>query len=66
MEEGLEECPTRFKLYQSVGVKACGRQSSNSVGCESVKFPSNSINYSQVCGKVVGYQYGSPDAVYPG
>ena len=66
MSDSTEECPPGFKLYQSGGVRACGRQSTNSVGCQSVKFSSNSINYSQVCGKVVGYQYGSPDAVYPG
>ena len=26
-------------------------------------FPSNGIGYSEVCGRVVGYQYTSPDAV---
>ena len=36
------------------------------VGCQSVVFPSYGISYSQVCGRVVGYQYGSPDAVYSG
>ena len=34
--------------------------------CQSVQFPSNGINYSQVCGRVVGYQYGFPDAVNGG
>uniref|UniRef100_A0A1X7VHH1 Uncharacterized protein n=1 Tax=Amphimedon queenslandica TaxID=400682 RepID=A0A1X7VHH1_AMPQE len=33
--------------------------------CDSVKFSSNDISYSQVCGRVVGYQYGTPDAVHP-
>ena len=32
-------------------------------GCQSVKFPSNGISYFEVCGRVVGYQYGSPDAL---
>ena len=35
-------------------------------GCASIQFPSNGISYSQVCGRVVGYQWASPDAVYPG
>ena len=26
------------------------------------KYPSNGITYSQICGRVVGYQYTSPDA----
>ena len=30
-----------------------------------MKFPSHGIRYSQVCGKAVGYQYGTPDAVHP-
>ena len=28
----------------------------------SVKLPSNGISYSEVCGRVIGYQYASPDA----
>ena len=56
-------CPPGFRLYQSEGVRACGRASSSGGSCTSVKFPSNGISYSQVCGKVVGYQYKTPDAV---
>ena len=63
MSDSTEVCPPGFKPYQSGGVKACGRQSSSGPGCQSVKFSSYGINYTQVCGKVVGYQRGSPDAV---
>ena len=63
MSDSTEECPPGFKLYQSGGVRACGKQSSSGPGCQSVKFPSNGINYTQVCGRVVGYQHGSPNAV---
>ena len=28
-----------------------------------LKFPTNGISYSEVCGRVIGYQYGTPDAV---
>ena len=65
MSDSTEECPPGFRLYQSGGFRACGRQSSNNAGCQSVKFPS-CVNYSQVCGRVVGYQYGTTDALYPG
>ena len=65
MSDSTQNCPTGFKLYESNGVRACGRANSSSVGsCQSVQFPSNGIRYSQVCGRVVGYQYNSPDAVY--
>ena len=66
MSESSEKCPSGFRLYQSGGVKGCGRATSSGGSCTSVQFPSNSISYSQVCGRVVGYQYASPDAVYPG
>ena len=66
MTDSTENCPSGFKLYQSGGVRACGRATSSGGSCTSVQFPSNGISYSQVCGRVVGYQYASTDAVYPG
>ena len=66
MSDSTENCPTGFKLYESNGVRACGRATSSAGSCQSVQFPSNGIRYSQVCGRVVGYQYASTDGVYPG
>ena len=66
MTDSTENCPSGFKLYQSGGVKGCGRVTSSGGSCTSVQFLSNGISYSQVCGRVVGYQYSTPDAVYPG
>ena len=63
MSDAMEDCPPGFRMYQSGGVRACGRPVTNSGSCVSVQFPSNGISYSQVCGRVVGYQYKSPDAV---
>ena len=62
MSDSTEVCPPGFKLYQSGGVRSCGRQSPNSGSCQSVKFPSHG-KYSQVCGKLVGYQYSGTDAL---
>ena len=62
MTDSTENCPSGFKLYQSGGVKGCGRATSSGGSCTSVQFPSNGISYSQVCGRVTGYQYGSTDA----
>uniref|UniRef100_A0A1X7U3Q7 Fibrinogen C-terminal domain-containing protein n=1 Tax=Amphimedon queenslandica TaxID=400682 RepID=A0A1X7U3Q7_AMPQE len=58
-----EACPSGFRLYQSRFNGACGRPVTNSSSCASVQFPSNGISYSQICGRVTGYQYGSTDAV---
>ena len=65
MSDSTEECcPLGFGLYDENGVRACGRPESSPGGyCQSVKFPSYSISYSQVCGRVTGYQYGTPDAM---
>ena len=63
MTDSTENCPSGFRLLQSGGVRACGRPTSSGGNCTSVQFPSNGISYSQVCGRIVGYQYASPDAV---
>ena len=63
MSDATQNCPSGFRLYQSGGVRACGRPVTNSSSCVSVQFPSNFISYSQICGRVTGYQYGSTDAV---
>ena len=66
MSDSTEECPPGFRLYDENGVRACGRPESSPAGyCQSVKFPSYSISYSQVCGRVTGYQYASPNAIQP-
>ena len=64
MSDPSAECPSGFRLYESEGVRACGRPVSSGGSCASVKFPSNGITYSEVCGRVVGYRYNSVD--YPG
>ena len=64
MSDATQNCPSGFGLYQSGGVRACSRPSGGG-NCVSVQFPSNGISYSQICGRVTGYQYGTPDAVNP-
>ena len=63
MADPSESCPSGFKLYQHGGVRACGRQSSSVGSCVALKLLADDISYSQVCGRVVGYQYRSTDAV---
>ena len=64
MTNSSENCPSEFRLFKSNGIRACGRQYAGP-GCVSVKFQTNGISYSQVCGRVVGYQFATPDAVDP-
>ena len=63
MSNPSKSCPSGFRLYESGGVRACGRPVSSGGSCVSVKYHSNGITYSEVCGRVVGYAYRSPDAV---
>ena len=63
MSNPSQSCPSGFKMYEPGGVRVCGRPVSSGGSCASVKFPSNGISYSEVCGRVVGYAYTSPDAV---
>ena len=62
MTDPNEQCPPGFRMYEENGVRACGRQSVLEL-CQSVTYPSHDISYSQVCGRVIGYQQGSPDAI---
>lgn len=55
-------CPHALKLYQEGPVRACGRK--KGPGCGAIVFPSHKLQYSKVCGQVLGYQYGSTDAFY--
>uniref|UniRef100_A0A1X7VVP2 Fibrinogen C-terminal domain-containing protein n=1 Tax=Amphimedon queenslandica TaxID=400682 RepID=A0A1X7VVP2_AMPQE len=69
MSDPFEQCPSELRFYQSGGVRVCGRPFSGSAyfgsgSCASVKFPSNGLHYSQICGRVLGYQYGSPDGLH--
>ena len=61
MTDPNEKCPTQFRNYSQDGVRACGRPVTNSGSCVGITFPSRDIKYSQLCGKVIGYQVGTTD-----
>ena len=62
MTDPSEQCPSGFRLYSESGVRACGKPTL-ARGCQvSVCFPTHGVSFSEVCGRVTGYQYYSPDA----
>ena len=65
MSDSSQNCPSGLQYYSSAGLRTCGKKNTTGATCDSVQFSSNGISYSQVCGRVVGYQYGTPDAVHP-
>ena len=64
MSDSSENCPDEFRLYNENGVRACGRPVSSGGSSVGIIFPSRNIEYSQVCGKVIGYQVGHTDGAY--
>ena len=54
-----ENCPAGFRKVTDSGKTMCGGQSSR---CISTTFSSHGLQYSRVCGKIIGYQYHTTDA----
>ena len=62
MTRTLSECPSPLQMFTVNNKKYCRRPYS---GCTSVYFDNLSQQYTEVCGMVEGYQYGSMDAFNP-
>ena len=57
-----QQCPPNWAEYISHGVRTCGR-SVLGVGCQGVLFSgSTGRQYSKVCGRAIGYEYGGQEA----
>ena len=61
MSNSSQQCPSAWREYNSSGVRGCRRPESSSGSCHAT-FYRTSRQYSRVCGRVIGYQIGSPDA----
>ena len=59
MSDPTQQCPSAWREYNSSGIRTCGRPTSG--GCPGKIYNVNR-QYSRVCGRVIGYQYGSTDA----
>ena len=58
MTDSSQQCPSAWREYTSSGIRVCKRPFG---GCPGTIYPVSHA-YSKVCGRVIGYQYGSPDA----
>ena len=63
MSDPQHHCPAQWREYTSSSVRVCGRPISNSSSCASVTY-STGRRYSRVCGRIIGYQFGTPDAFF--
>ena len=60
MTDPNQQCPENLNLSYTNPIRLCGR--STDYSCDSVIFITYGVQYQQVCGRVRGYQFGSPDA----
>ena len=63
MTDPSQQCPPAWREYNISGMRACGRPV-GSRGCHAT-FHNAPHPYSKVCGRVVGFQVGTPDAFNP-
>ena len=63
MSDIARQCPDARRLYEQDGVRACGRPAGGA-SCPSLRF-TTSGNYIEVCGRVIGYQYGYAGGINP-
>ena len=60
MTDPNQQCPENLRLpYTDQPIRVCGRRTDR--GCDSITFTTNGIQYQRACGRVRGYQFGSPD-----
>ena len=64
MSQSGATCPQGLTQRTLSGLTLCGR-SAGAPGCQSTAFSTLGLNYSQVCGQLRGYYFGTPDAFHP-
>ena len=63
MTDTSYNCPTGLSLT-SYSKRTCGASHTTNGGCSSTTFSVGGLPYSRVCGRIRGYQFGSPDALW--
>ena len=64
MSDPNQVCPSNW-TYISSPVRTCGRGRTNEGGCNSVFYSTFGMTYTRVCGRIIAYQHGFPDAFNP-
>ena len=63
MTNSSDTCPAGLKLLTTP--KRLCAMNIDGGGCSSATFNLHGVRYTHVCGKIIGYQQGSPDAFWP-
>ena len=64
MTDPSSTCPSGLRTILEGSRRLCA-MNIDGIGCSSAILPVEGVQYSQVCGKIIGYQQGSPDAFRP-
>ena len=64
MRNNHSQCPLGLVYNVTEGKQLC-RKPSLAPGCSSTTFTTQGVEYSKVCGKVIGYQYHTTDGFSP-
>ena len=60
MTNSSQQCPSALRQRNDNNIRTCGTDPNRD--CSSLSFPTDSLSYSKVCGKVRAYQVGAPDS----
>ena len=64
MTDPTHQCPPAWKEFTEP-VRMCGKTNETlqyGSGCSSVYFSTYNISFSHICGRIIGHQFGTPDA----
>ena len=64
MSNPSQHCPSVWREY-TTPFRVCGRRSSSG-SCEGLSYTTGRVQYDQVCGRIIGYTIGNPEAFISG
>ena len=64
MTEAGSQCPSGLRTIVESSHRLCA-MNIDGAGCSSAILPVEGVQYSRVCGKIIGYQQKTPDAFFP-
>ena len=62
MKDPLQTCPSAWRENTTNGVRVCGRPLTSNDMCHGTFYSAGGRTFTKVCGRVIGYQSGRPDA----
>ena len=63
MTDPDQSCPSSWREYSGNSVRFCGRAQSAGASCSSVNYSPDGMEYNEVCGRIIGHQFATPDAL---